>query len=706
MASSQEPTPQGPARQPWLEALTRRHRESAYGLFALAAAAAACAGWVIYKYRSDFAPVSAWAVVVSLIALGGGLAQLLRVVKSEAKPEDTTRLIVLTVGGLTGFVTALLGLVLPLTEWRHVFTGGLEVWRKEWWILIRCFAALFGGLALMFASLQLARSDARSTPWLRRLLYGYNAVLTGFLLLAILTVLNVVAYARSWPFEFFSTTQDFTSSGIYTLSPATKHLLESLKEDRPVTVYVILPTNDLIYRDLRTLMLGIQEVTNTSGKKIFNVEYLSPDLNLEDILALQQKYNIPTRKGLLVVYGKTGDEQQEFIQEEALRVVASAPGERFRYTFTGEDALVKALSSLSGGKAKPTIYVTQGHGELDLNDAGFEQPDKGLGILRDVLQRSNFDVKELRFGPNTTAVPEDATAVVLARPKTRLSDNALAALGSYMNAPSDDPRGKLLVLTDVVVNEQGNMADTGVERFLANFSVTVGNDRILNVNTRNPRELVAIPNPRSQNPIAKAFVEGNRVTPFQFYDARTVRPAAPAGPNPAAQRYRAEELLMTYFDLDVWAETNLRLDPNVLVSDLRKPANRETLRAKVSPDPLPLAVTVTFAKAGTDATDPHAFMRPPKEQKPRLLVFGDSSWVTNRMLMTPQGKLNSDLFISSLNWLRERPEIGTSAEHKERQEFTLQVTPDVASRLFWLPAVLMLVSIVGLGAGIWVVRRR
>ena len=62
----------------------------------------------------------------------------------------------------------------------------LEAWQgATWWHLWVCLLALFGGLALMFVSLLPARAVERTDPALRRLLYGYNAVLSGLLMLAI-----------------------------------------------------------------------------------------------------------------------------------------------------------------------------------------------------------------------------------------------------------------------------------------------------------------------------------------------------------------------------------------------------------------------------------------------------------------------------------------------------------------------------------------
>jgi hypothetical protein len=95
------------------------------------------------------------------------------------------------------------------------------------------------------------------------------------------------------------------------------------------------------------------------------------------------------------------------------------------------------------------------------------------------------------------------------------------------------------------------------------------------------------------------------------------------------------------------------------------------------------------------------------DQQPRLIVFGDASWVTNRIINSQLGAYNYDLFSNCLSWLRERPDIGTEyAEGKIRPEYTLNAPPDVVSRLRWLPMGLMMLGLVGMGGAVWVVRRR
>ncbi len=56
--------------------------------------------------------------------------------------------------------------------------------------------ALVGGLGLMFASIQIGRGMERQNQRVRLLIYGNNAVLMSLLLLAVLVIPNVLAYAE------------------------------------------------------------------------------------------------------------------------------------------------------------------------------------------------------------------------------------------------------------------------------------------------------------------------------------------------------------------------------------------------------------------------------------------------------------------------------------------------------------------------------
>jgi hypothetical protein len=682
--------PEHPVLHPWLETLARRRKETGIVLLAVSVLFTLVPVFVVYKLEANYLALSIWGTALAILFLGAGLWQLLHEATGRLSEVDATRLLILTLGGLTGLFTfVLLGLAMPYYQWWNTFSGGLETWRKNWWHLGVTAVALLGGLALIFASLQLARGDERTRPTLRRLLYGYNAALTGLLLVAILLVVNVLTYVKLPPFKYFGTPSDWTESSIFTLSSASQSILAHL--DKPVKVYVLMP-NNFLRQEVKNLMDNCMAATDK-----MQVEYVSPE-DGRTISELARKYQILESLGILIVYGNEPKEDHEFIQYDDLAERGPTPQ---KFLFQGENAFIEKLNSLTEGKSRATVYFTQGSGELDLNDTDTGKEDRGMGVLKDRLQKGNYDVKELALDPTTTRVPEDAAVVVIARPSLPLPDNALKALRNYLMPASGDKKGKVFVLFDAVLDRNRSMVNTGLEKLLAEFNVQVGNDRILifrNNRTRYPLQVPVVARPGSRNPVAGAF-EG---FPFFFTDVRIVQPAS-AGQSAMGSRYTADTIFQVPAGA-VWAESNLQADPKQLVDSIQTAGDVKGMREKLSRKPLSVAVAVTEPQAPTPSDDPHAMMR--QEAQPRMVVFGDATWVSNREMREGTNSGNYELFASVLSWLRERADIGKKADPKERKVYVINTDPEVLSRIWWLPAAVLLLGILSLGGGVWIVRRR
>src|SRR5207249_1855354 len=86
---------------------------------------------------------------------------------------------------------------------------------------------------------------------------------------------------------------------------------------------------------------------------------------------------------------------------------------------------------------------------------------------------------------------------------------------------------------DVVTTPDKRMVDTRLERFLQDFNVDVGNDRIMGLIQNNPDMALLVPNPRvsDRNSLAAGLAD---MQPLPMFDARTVRPRAGAGPREQA----------------------------------------------------------------------------------------------------------------------------------------------------------------------------
>lgn len=667
-----------------------RERTS-YVLFAAAALLAIVPLWLLLKYRSEYLGVALSTLLLALVPAGAALWNLLRLPGRE-REIDLARMLVLVVGGLIGLLLVLTSALL-VYHWWDVFNGLKTLQGAESWRVWVAAIVLLAGLAGMFAALQVARSEERASVTLRRLVYGYNAVLTGVLLLAVLTVINVLAYVH------LSKPYDWTSQSIYSLSSRSENVLVNLK--KPTKIYAILSYGGEPQRRVQALLENCQAV----NPKV-QLEYLSPDLNRETVRSLGEKYRIGAREGLLVVYGSPPQEEHQFINDDALynTRVSMSPGSGDNRFFKGESELMTTLSFLSEGKQKPAIYFTQGNGELELNDMS-QRVNVGLAALKRQLEADNYTVKGLQFSSvegapspgadvvSSVGVPSDAAVVIVAGAKRRLPDYALTAIRKYMEPEGKDekPRGKLIVLFDqVLAPDKDQWVQTGLEDLLDKYNVAVGKDRVISRGSRSPLVVgaatIASEDLVRRNPLAAAF-EGKA---FTLYDTRTVQARTDVKPEDA--RFKAEAFLYVFQPRPFWAETDLRTPPEEWLKDDKIPL----IRQKISPRPLPVGVLVTEESASRDPHQPAS-----GDKKPRLVVLGTTTPVCNAGLRTPEVY---DFVQSLLGWLRDKPaDIGIEAKKQDVYVIGSRTNFD---RMLYLPIFIMGFGVAGLGAAVWVVRRK
>jgi hypothetical protein len=709
----------GPEIHPFFDVLRRQH---AYlGLMMAGVGVILALGAVVQiflvKLGPDWFPEMAGLFLLGLLSAGGGIWLILS--QSDELTTAKMRVFVLVVGGVAGLILSL-GALARAFMWRDEVFGGMRAWQGDrGWHLWLCAYVELIGLALMFASLLLARSDIRSSAVLRRVLYGYNAVLTGLLLLAMLVVLNIVLFAL-FPFSF----EWSKSRGAHTLSTSTKNLLTNLRE--PTTIYVFLPRSTLD-TELRNFLDNCQ---NQSTK--IQVKYVSPDKDFEeyDNLALRFPESLANRqgrmskldRGILVVYGELSADTAKkpphaflpfsrLVDEQPIR---SKDGDtKVTLTFKGEAEVMKELSFLAQDRKKRKIYFLQGNGELDINSTQDEPrrnlrktlDEFGCSILVEGLKKEQFDVQGLSFaeqlpkeksgnlayakvtGPDKRKeVPDDADALVIAGPGVPIDAKTIDALERYM-----DRGGKLLVYLDIVLDAKSTrLITTGLEDFLRKYGVLVGSDFALRVAGDDPRFVFATVPKDTTNDLASSFIGD---PPVFMRTARIVRP------DPAAQKYKADILLQldrrdprlrsVYLE-----ETAVRALENP-VTYLRELDNQGTLAARISAEPVPVALAVS-----EKLIDPGSGK---ENLKPRMIVFGDAECISNPDIVRNQ--VSFGWIASALEWMAERKGL-IGPRPKETSSYTINPQVVNVQRLAYLPGWLMMLSILSLGAGIWVVRRR
>ncbi len=681
------PDPQPSPRVSALETLASRRKQLAIGLW-VAAGLLAFAG--IRRFIDGSRIDGTFYLLLAILMVVAGVWQSAMVPPEAAGAADRMRMFIVIVGGITGLLITILAVSLGISWWNDILLwlqpGGPDamVSRDTRWTsgghAIYVAIALLLGLGIMLLCLQLGRADERSNASLRRLVYGYNAVVAGVLLLLILATANLYIGLR------FTKPLDFTATGLYTVSDRAANLVRTL--ERPVKVYVLLDrrTSQGFENHIRTMLTNMQEL---NGRISWEEMSAQDDLQLQH---LREKY---AKKdfGLLIEYGDGERREYQFIRQEDLAEAGGRPGQP--PAFKGEDALMSALTFLMEGK-KPVLYFTQGNGELDIKA---RDTRNGGGLLAERLEKRNYEVKPLQFGLKVAEVPADASAVIILGPQGAMSETAVKALDQYMGAR----RGKMLVMLDTTIDNETatGYPRTGLESLLTRYNVELPNERLFSWPADSFYVIQAVPNPmQEQNPLVAPF-KGKTMT---LVTPRPVKPGAAASPM-APSRMRAESLLINSPRQDSFVEPKLNVDLQDLYRRLGR--NRDELARRVQ-ESQNTSLAVGVVESAAAPMHPGLPPMPGAGQDtPRLVVLGNSKMASNEIFAQGVSRLNFDFIASSIDWLREKPNVlGIEAKKMSTYALPADKLTTLGFGFVLLPVAVIMLSVVGTGAAVWLVRRR
>ncbi|MCC6525053.1 MAG: Gldg family protein [Polyangiaceae bacterium] len=285
-----------------------------------------------------------------------------------------------------------------------------------------------------------AASGARHARW--------SAALGLFAAVAVAVLANVwsARHYRRW---------DWTTSGLYTLSPLTVQTLHALEE--PVSVYVLLSAADPLSLSVRHLL----EAYRAESSRL-TVEHVDPDKDAAAFIALQNRYHVAAARiqggrvvadaALIVARG----ERHHFISESDLVEIEDAEEGKARPRL--EEALTGALRQVLRGEERRVCF-TQGHGELGLESGG------GLVALEQWLEKSNFTslslptVRELR---ERDPLP-DCHLLVIAGPDRAFPGEEQERILRYL-----DKGGSVLAAVEAVPDaRKERLLRTGLDAFFA-----------------------------------------------------------------------------------------------------------------------------------------------------------------------------------------------------------------------------------------------
>ncbi len=428
--------------------------------------------------------------------------------------------------------------------------------------------------------------------------------ITLLLLVFLLVGLNVFSFRhwRQW---------DLSGQNFYYLSDRAKDLLREVSKE--VEVFVCLsPDNEEVRNWIEKLLRDAQEV---NPRIKFTV--VDPARDVVSVRNLFEEFKVDP-VGMILVKSGT---RKKVISERDLIEMDYSPvmkGEPPRISgFNGEKALVSAILAVAK-EGKEEVFFVSGHGERRLEDFA---PGRGLSQLRDVLVSQGIVVQQDTFLKLKDRTEELPVVVVFSGPRKDLLEEEKRLVERLLK----EGVGFLFLL------------DPGVDEGLAQwfsevYGVKVGNDVVVDPSMSVVTPINLVINFFSLHPITAPFV-GNAMLLLSgacSLDKVGENEKLASDENGVKKKgkERGEVYKLIFSSPGSWAEKDWK-------------------GGKFSFD------------EGRDVKGPICVGLAWERGKERMVVIGDSNFLTNEML---KQLANEDFFFAVMDWLRAREvkvELGT-----------------------------------------------
>ena len=543
--------------------------------------------------------------------------------------------------GLLGWLGVIFVFVAVALRWLPGVKPEWQLWSSNF--------AIAGLVCTLLYILSQWREVARSFAG-RDARYASLAAASIAVVLAILIGINWLAIRRNkrW---------DLTAAKQHSLSDQTVKILQGI--DKPIKVFVFAkPQDDDRFKE------RLDEYQYHS--KHLQVQYMDPERQP----TLATKYQPLVRTGT---------------------VVFDVDGKIERVNSETEQALTNGLLKVLKGTEKK-VYFVQGHDERSLKD----EQATGYSTIRQFLLADNLASDELMLS-QVRAIPDDATVLVIAGPRTDLFPNEIEMLRAYLARG-----GKLLCLIDPREDLKAQ-SPSNLIALLKEWGINTGDDLVIYIPSDFPlkdgqaisiEELGAMMRTDASYVASAQFqqhplTQGLGQSTVVFRMARSVSSIAEGSNNRFAQ-----SLLET--SDSSWGETDLtRLFGS---GEVAREAGKGD---KAGPVSLGAAVSAPVAAAAGDS--PKTDDAPQNET--RVVVFGDSDFATNGMIaMVGRQARNLDIFLNAVSWLAQQEDL-IAVRPRDPAERTISMTPNQFSFVFWLTGYILPVLLLLAGLRVWWVRR-
>lgn len=238
-------------------------------------------------------------------------------------------------------------------------------------------------------------------------LVGIGAAVT------IAVLVNVLA-ARHY------TRADWTTGKLYTPTQPTLETLHAL--DERVQIWVLLGGGDPMEQSVRHLLASYEAETSK-----LDVHYIDPDKDALALADVRKRFKVdatPAPDGRMIadaiVIVAKGDRHWFLTPRDMVEVAA---GDDVKARPREEQALTGAIRRVVAGD-KTKLCFTSGHGERSIDDGS----EEGLGLLRDVLDKDNYESASVDTTPQNAYEPFKGCDVVLVAAPRPQSAHGLGAM--------------------------------------------------------------------------------------------------------------------------------------------------------------------------------------------------------------------------------------------------------------------------------------
>lgn len=308
----------------------------------------------------------------------------------------------------------------------------------------------------------------------------------------IAVVVNVVGARHYWRW-------DWTRDKLYTLSPATRTTLHELPDT--VEVWVLLGSNDPLMQSVKQLLVSYAAETPK-----LDVHYIDPDKDAILLLDVRRRFKIEatraedghvvTDASIVVARG----ERHWFLAPADLVEVSEADDARAKPK--EEQAFTGAIRNVLAGE-KARLCFTQGNDEMPLGDPG----PQGLGVLKDLLEKDNYEARGVDPNDGTELEPlKGCAVVVLAGPRTPFSKDAATRLKAYLLAGGN----LLATLSPIGSTSETGLAPAGLDEALGLFGIAIDDDVVIERDASKmiPEQLGAFIATAKSHPVTQSLVKG------------------------------------------------------------------------------------------------------------------------------------------------------------------------------------------------------